>query len=190
MFGSRAEDASRLLGKVRHQYPPDSDEDIRHVIDLYDGELAYLDREVRRFIDALQDRGLYDNTLIIVTADHGEAFFEHGFWEHGQTLYEEMVHVPLIVKWPAMERAERIGALVSQSDIFPTLLEAAGIEPRGEGLALSRYLSDPSPEPHKVISEVTWDPLPTRPAYMDVAWRGERYKYIAHFLDSDRLGLN
>ena len=181
MFGSRAEDASRLLGKVRHQYPPDSDEDIRHVIDLYDGELAYLDREVGRFIDALQDRGLYDNTLIIVTADHGEAFFEHGFWEHGQTLYEEMVHVPLIVKWPAMDRAERIGALVSQSDIFPTLLEAAGLEPRGEGLALSRYLSDPSPEPRKVISEITWDPLPTRPAYMDVAWRGERYKYIAHF---------
>ena len=98
--------------------------------------------------------------------------------------------MPLIVKWPAMERAERIGALVSQTDIFPTLLEVAGIEPRGEGLALSRYLSDPSPEPRKVVSEITWDPLPTRPAYMDVAWRGERYKYIAHFLDSDRLGLN
>ena len=119
-----------------------------------------------------------------MTADHGEAFYEHGFWEHAQTLYEEMVHVPLIVKWPksfGIAGGQRIATLVSQVDIFPTLLDAAGVSsPSVWAVNLRRYLEGgESPPPRTAIIEVTWDPLPTRGASMKLAFRRQDSKYIA-----------
>jgi arylsulfatase A-like enzyme len=148
--------------------------------DLYDAEIVYLDREVGRFFDELKKRGMYEDSLILVTADHGEAFLEHGFWEHGQTLYKEMVHVPLIVKWPARRDPRRIASLVSQTDIFPTILEAAGIQPPETSYA-GRSLRRTEGGPREAILELTWDPLPERSARMLVAWRTEQTKYIASF---------
>ncbi|HEY7697001.1 MAG TPA: sulfatase, partial [Vicinamibacteria bacterium] len=128
-FGPLSTDTSGLLYKVRNQIPPANKEEVRHMMDLYDAEIVYVDREVGRFLDELKNAGMYENSLIIVTADHGEAFLEHGFWEHGQTLYQEMVHVPLLVKWPGEPAPRRVASLVSQADLFPTILEAAGIPP-------------------------------------------------------------
>lgn len=68
--------------------------------ELYEGEIAYWDEHFGRLLAFLRERGLYDETLIAVTADHGEEFHEHGGWWHGTTLYEEVVRLPLIVKWP------------------------------------------------------------------------------------------
>jgi len=99
------------------------------LMDLYDGEIAFNDEHFGRLLDRLESEGLYDDTLIVLTADHGEEFEDHGRWEHGLSLYQEMLHVPLVVKLPAgrnagLRRAEQ----VSQIDIAPTLLEAAGLD--------------------------------------------------------------
>ena len=68
---------------------------------LYDGEIAYLDEHLGRLFADLKRRGLYDKMLIVLTGDHGEEFHEHGGWWHGTTLYDEQIHVPLILKPPA-----------------------------------------------------------------------------------------
>jgi arylsulfatase len=184
-FGPLSTDTSGLLYKVRNQIPPADEKEVQHMMDLYDAEIVYLDREVGRFLDELKNTGMYENSLVIVTADHGEAFLEHGFWEHGQTLYQEMVHVPLLVKWPGKPAPRRVVGLVSQADLFPTILEAAGIpteEGAYGGISLQRALDERRDSTgREVVLELTWDPLPTRPAKMLLAWRAERYKYLASF---------
>lgn len=106
------------------------------VIDRYDGEIAYADAEFGRIVEALRDAGAYDDTLIVLLSDHGEEFGEHGGWDHGKTLYEEQLRVPLIVKLPGGAHAGAVrGGLVEMVDIAPTLLDLAGLppEPRFDG---------------------------------------------------------
>jgi len=91
----------------------------------YDGEIRYLDHHFGRFLDALEARGLMDDTLIVVTADHGEEFLDHGSYWHGGTLYEELVRVPLIVRAPGLGRG-RSAAPVSLVDVLPTVAEWIG----------------------------------------------------------------
>ncbi|MEE2662931.1 MAG: sulfatase-like hydrolase/transferase [Myxococcota bacterium] len=97
--------------------------------ELYKGEIEYLDRNFGELLEKLHALGVYDDTLIVLTADHGEEFYEHGGWWHGLTLYDEQIRVPLLVKWPK-GRAERptgsshqIARLI---DVAPTLLARAG----------------------------------------------------------------
>ena len=93
---------------------------------LYDGEIAYLDAQLGVLLDDLRARGLYDRTLIVLTADHGEEFQEHGGWWHGTTLYDEQIHVPLIMKPPVGGGAGRVVEEFATSlDIAPTVLTAA-----------------------------------------------------------------
>ena len=78
----------------------------------------------------LKDSGQYDDTLIIVTADHGEEFLEHGGWWHGTTLYQEQIHVPLIVKLPDQEYAgTRVPWVVRHIDVAPTIADVGSVEP-------------------------------------------------------------
>ncbi|MEE9263173.1 MAG: sulfatase [Vicinamibacteria bacterium] len=181
-FGERPSDISDLLSKVLNDEPPRNQEEINQVINLYDGELAYVDRELGRFFDGLKAAKLYERSLIILTADHGEAFYEHGHWKHTQTLYEEMIRVPLIVKWPRESPTGHVKSLVSQIDVFPTVLEGAGLNPPGTwATSLLRHVDRASNEQSRrtVVTEVTWDAIPTRPAKMKVAFRNEEFKYIA-----------
>ncbi len=94
----------------------------------YDGEIAYTDSIVGGLLDVLQRHGLFQNTVIAVAADHGEAFGEHGEERHGMFLYDETIHVPLLLKLPS-ERlgGERVNARVALADVAPSLLEVAGI---------------------------------------------------------------
>jgi arylsulfatase A-like enzyme len=122
---------------------------------LYDGEIAYLDEELGVLLRDLKTRGLYDGTLIILTADHGEEFHEHGGWWHGTTLYDEQTHVPLIVKAPGGEGAGGVVTdLVTSLDIAPTVLAASGISVpktmQGRALALQ---PDGSPGRDSVFAE-------------------------------------
>ncbi len=101
----------------------------RSMINLYDGEIARSDFEFGRILDALRATGQYDNTMIVVLSDHGEEFQEHGGWEHGRTLYEEVLRVPLLIKPPnaAWSVPDRIESIVEMVDIAPTILEVAGV---------------------------------------------------------------
>jgi len=94
---------------------------------LYDQEIAYLDNRLLDLYTFLEKQGLKDQTLFIVTSDHGEAFGEHGFWGHIKSLHNEMTHIPLIVKYPAsFGQKGETGKLVQLHDLFATLLEVVG----------------------------------------------------------------
>lgn len=95
---------------------------------LYDGEVRYVDTYLGELWAFLQEAGLYDNTLIVLTGDHGEEFQEHGGWWHGQTLYEEQLRVPLIVKYPGGARAGTVVEEYARTlDVAPTVVDAAGL---------------------------------------------------------------
>ena len=104
-----------------------SPEDRAFIQGLYDAEVAFTDSQIGAFLDFLRKEGLYDNTLIIVTGDHGEEFWEHGGFEHGHSLYHELLEVPLIIKFP---RGKWAGAVVKEPvslmDLFPTIMEYLG----------------------------------------------------------------
>ena len=98
----------------------------RHLVSQYDGALAYLDEQVMLLIDKLRALELYDNTLIIITSDHGEAFGRRGLVGHGVSVYQDQVHVPLLVKWPNSGGEGRVHELVSLVDLFPTVVDLLG----------------------------------------------------------------
>ena len=93
----------------------------------YDGEIAYADELVGRLLDRLRRRKLFDRATIVLLADHGEGLGDHGEQEHGMFLYDETMHVPLIVKLPGQHRGRRVAAPVQHIDVAPTLLALAGI---------------------------------------------------------------
>ncbi|MGE0790802.1 MAG: sulfatase-like hydrolase/transferase [Sandaracinaceae bacterium] len=112
--------------RAAHQSPDVAEAD--RLRGMYDGEITYWDAHFGRLMDALRERGLYDDTLIIVTADHGEEFAEHGGFWHGTTLYDEQVHVPLFVKLPENARAgTHVSHWVESIDLMPSILRIAGV---------------------------------------------------------------
>ena len=125
---------------------------------------------------ALKELRLYDDTVLLVTSDHGEEFGEHGSTRHGKTLYQELLHIPGILKLPGSSHAgERVEAVSSNIDVAPTLLELVGAEiPRAfQGrslLPVIRRRAASSSRP--VFAEVV------APRFVAYAVRDERFKYI------------
>ena len=110
---------------------PDPAEYLDKMRAAYIGEIEYLDQYLGELFAGLKERGLYDDTLIVITADHGEEFHEHGGWWHGQTLYDEQTHVPYIVKLPGKARAGEVNSHLARNlDLAPTFLHFAGL-PKG-----------------------------------------------------------
>jgi arylsulfatase A-like enzyme len=104
--------------------------DLEHLLGLYDGEIAWTDHHVGLILEQLEAHGLRDDTLVAVTSDHGEEFFEHGEYGHRKTLLEESVRVPLILSGAgAVPEGARVAGLVGLVDVAPTLLDLAGVEP-------------------------------------------------------------
>ena len=102
----------------------------RYLTSQYDGGIAAIDEGIGNLLKRLRELDLYNNTLIIVTSDHGEALGEHDRMEHGMgSVYQDQVHIPLLVKYPDQSQAYRSDSLVSQVDLMPTLLDWAGIAP-------------------------------------------------------------
>ena len=104
-----------------------SDKDF--VRSLYDGQIRYIDSEIKRIIDFLKEINIYKNTVLIITSDHGEEFWEHDNFEHGHSLYEEVIRIPLIIKTDK-EEGKRIEYPVSLISIAPTILDLTGIKYR------------------------------------------------------------
>ena len=143
--------------------------DIRRV---YDGEVQYMDAEIGRLLDWLHQEGLYEDALVIFTADHGEEFLEHGGWNHGTTLYEEAIHVPLIIKYPGGGRAgEVVTTLARGLDLAPTILDVVGLpiplDMQGQSLCSAQV-------PPYALSETEME----GPGNLVLALQGERYKWI------------
>jgi arylsulfatase A-like enzyme len=104
--------------------------DLAHVVALYDGEIRYTDDHLGRLLDRLAAIGVLDDTIVAVTSDHGDEFFEHGGKGHGLTVYDELVRVPLVVRWPRrIGPGMRVREQVRHVDVAPTLLGLAGVAP-------------------------------------------------------------
>lgn len=95
----------------------------------YKNALRYVDQQIGRLTQWLSDTGQLDDTLIIVTSDHGELFFEHGLVTHGRTLFEEESRVPLLVHWPRKVSAQISDRPASTLDVLPTIVDAMGLPP-------------------------------------------------------------
>jgi arylsulfatase A-like enzyme/Flp pilus assembly protein TadD len=154
---------------------------------LYDGEIAYTDSIVGSFVEVLRKHGLYQNSLIAIAADHGEAFGEHGEERHGMFLYDETIHVPLLLKLPA-ERlgGKRIEAKVALADVAPTLLAAVGISIPSTMQASSLF---PLMDSHLAVGSTSKSP--EQPVYSESnyahrafgwsemrSWRTGKYLYV------------
>jgi arylsulfatase A-like enzyme len=137
-----------------------TDEEKAAMSAFYDEELVGLDRDIGELFEHLRERGLWDDTLIVLTADHGEEFFEHGGMAHGTSLYDELIHVPLVLKPPKRWRAPagaRVDALVESRDLLPTFLEAAGakLPPEPAARSLLRWAVEQNGKPPEfVVSEL------------------------------------
>jgi len=104
--------------------------DLQHVKALYDGEIAWTDMHVGKMLDLLAAGGELDRTLVIITADHGTAFFEHGLKAHRNSLFDEVIRIPLILRLPGkLPAAARVPAQVRNIDILPTVLALLGMPP-------------------------------------------------------------
>jgi arylsulfatase A-like enzyme len=110
-------------GKIPKEF---TDEEFEHLVNLYDSEIHYWDLHFKRLLDRLEELGLADKTIIVVTADHGEEFMDHGALGHGLTLYNEVIHVPLVLHDPRMKKGARIQAHVDTTGLFNTVARLSG----------------------------------------------------------------
>lgn len=104
-------------------------EDLEIIRALYDGEIAYLDAQIGKLIDELASLDILDDTVLVITSDHGDSLGEHNHIGHRMSLYEQLVRVPLIIRYPdAFEPGTRVEQQVSLVDLYPTFLELAGFD--------------------------------------------------------------
>jgi arylsulfatase A-like enzyme len=169
----------------------DSPADFQYALDLYDGEINYVDASLGRFLRTLDNLGWSDSSLVILTSDHGEEFKDHASMGHKATLYDEQLRVPFILAYPrVIEPGQRVSGQASLVDILPTVLDFVGLEsPRmAQGISLARFLKKegsskevPSPTGRAVYAELgplghSWE----RP-FRIRAVRTDEYKLILRF---------
>jgi arylsulfatase A-like enzyme len=122
-----------------------SREDIDYIKSLYDCEILHNDYYFRKLLDFLKEKNLYENSIIVLVADHGEQFDEHGGLFHGTSIYNEEIHVPLIIKFPHGEfSGKQTDMMASQVDIFPTIMDYLEIKTSSDvdGISLFNILTN------------------------------------------------
>ena len=106
--------------------------DRRHLISQYDGGIAYLDSQIGKLLSRLKELGLYETSLIIITSDHGECFGERNLINHGVSVYQDQIYIPLIIKYPNNNQGHIVDDLTSVVDLVPTILDVLNYEiPKG-----------------------------------------------------------
>ncbi|MFP6655364.1 MAG: sulfatase [Myxococcota bacterium] len=138
-----------LLRKINSKKQAVDDADRQHIRNLYDAEIRSMDAAFATFIEFLKASGKYDESLIIVTSDHGEEFGERGAegW-HSHTLYDELLHVPLLIKFPQSRfKGTRVEGMVRGIDILPTIIDVLGLPEvnRMEGISLVPMIGGEDP---------------------------------------------
>ncbi len=123
-----------------------SAEDVEHIKGLYDSEIRYLDDMLGQLFSLLDELELSDNTIIILTSDHGEEFKDHGSFGHNHTLYNELIHIPLIFAGGSIPAGVTVSHMVESIDIFPTVIDLINTPPLNppiDGQSLIPLISDP-----------------------------------------------
>ncbi len=121
---------------------------LEHLVALYDDEIAYFDESFRQLMATWERSGLADRTLIVLLADHGEAFLEKGYAKHCNSVYDSEIRTPLLIRPPGGTAGRRIGSAVANLDVAPTVLAAAGlpIPEELEGTSLWPAVTSPAGE--------------------------------------------
>jgi arylsulfatase A-like enzyme len=151
--------------------------DLDRIVGQYDGTIAYGDQEFGRLVRALRERGLYEQATIVFLSDHGEEFLDHGAWEHGHSLFDELVRVPLVVKYPGRREAgRRVARQVQLVDVLPTILKSQGLSLPGgiAGRPLEESFSAAGPERPAVLELTFFE-------YVIAAARTSEAKYVRDF---------
>jgi arylsulfatase A-like enzyme len=157
----RSTSARRAAGGAESSASPNgpwTPADVQHTRDVYNGSIVYLDAELGILFRELDRRGLLDNTLVVVTADHGEEFAEHGLVEHGNSLYRPSLHVPLLIRFPGhVPEGQRVKAPASLRNLAATLLELLRRDRRAAlpGRSLARFWSMQDPVPDTLAAGIT-----------------------------------
>jgi arylsulfatase A-like enzyme len=167
------------LGGISSKVNLGKEDRVAYYVAQYDAEIRYVDEQVGILLKALESRGLAGNTLVVLTADHGESLGDHNyFFEHGRFPYDDCVHVPLIVRVPGSSRAgDAVRSPVQLIDIVPTILDLAGLppDPQAEGKSLRPLLRGERPKGD------TWDYAFTESGFALDYQRSitsERYKLV------------
>lgn len=152
---------------------------IKSAIEQYDTSIRYETDEVAGFLRELKSANRYDNAMIILTADHGEEFFEHGGFSHGYSLHTEVLAVPLMIKYPGQTKASVVEAPVSLLDIYPTVLETLGIAVPAsvEGRSLLTLSRGEERKEQPFVFDVDWSKRIVGRALLDKGWK---YIEIGH----------
>lgn len=155
-FGTQQE-----ISLIRFERVPIDEPVIRRAEKLYEAEIAYTDHEVGRLLAGLTELQLDGSTVVVFTADHGEEFLEHGSIEHGHTLYDEVVRVPLILRDPRWLKPQVIGVPVGLIDVAPTLCALAQVPPGPAfaGRDLCEVIEDAEPVARPLVMDGNfWGP--------------------------------
>ena len=158
--------------------------DLEHLLALYDGGISWIDSEVGRVLDALEELGLTEDTLVVITSDHGEEFFEHERKTHRKQLYRESVHVPLLLRWPGeLPEGARITGPTGIIDIAPTILSAVGLPTpiSSPGVDLARLAHEGGESRGTYLTELLLfeaGPIPTR--RLGLLTRDRHYLFRGH----------
>lgn len=152
--------------------------DRQKIIDLYDASILYSDQELLKPLLAyLRSSNRFDDAMLIVLSDHGEEFYDHGSWEHGHTLYQELTHIPLIIKMPRQKRGEIRRQLVSICDVAGLIQAECGFGTDVFGISSGRVYS------HERVLELSLPLVPTHKGLFGrVSFIKNDQQYIHNFL--------
>jgi arylsulfatase A-like enzyme len=170
----------RIIAELQPDFSPS---EIAHLRSQYDQEIAFADEQIGRLLAGLGERGLENNTAVVLTADHGESFGEHGLWLHGSGLYSHEVRVPLLLRYPNhLPGGQVLRGPVSLVDVMPTLLELADlpIPASVQGTSLLPLLAGTELDGQRRIFSVASEPSL---AITTDDWR------LIHHLTDDRVEL-
>lgn len=158
---------------LRARIPNITSADIDYLKGLYHEEIAFTDLHLGRLFAALKSEGLAENTLIILTADHGEEFMEHGWIGHTKTLYNDLVQVPLIFYWPSHFRSQRIDTAVSLCDLVPTLNALIPLNQNisFDGISIEPLLQGGSLPDRPIFFEVNYKVRAMSPSFNGILYR-------------------
>ena len=166
-----------------------SSKDIEHLRGCYDGSISYSDAQLGVFLKELERLSLLDNTIVVVSSDHGEALGENGSeWGHGKSSCDEIIHVPLIMTGPGLPRGIRVPSFTENVDIVPTVVELLGLQTGAQfnGKSLLPVIRSPHAPPlHDCIFTKRLDNgFGTRPTFV---LRTSRFKYEYSASGKERL---
>jgi arylsulfatase A-like enzyme len=159
-----------------HEGPPKppelTPEDVEYIAGYYDAEIAEMDAAVGRVLEALRKSGQYERTIVAFVADHGEGLGDHGHYHHGYTLFDDQVHIPMLLRIPGAHVGRVIERPVAAIDLAPTLLGALGIPIPDTFQGVDRLAQNAPTDDHFFIEYPTYDSSAQK------AWIEGRFKYL------------